>query len=93
MHSHQDHPRLDEAFRLFSHSAREQFPVKIYSMLELVDMQALGRANSAVAWLSHGRAFRILDQRKFMEVIVPMFFKQTQIRSFYRQLYLWGFKK
>mmetsp|Transcript_1991 Transcript_1991/g.3736 ORF Transcript_1991/g.3736 Transcript_1991/m.3736 type:complete len:369 (+) Transcript_1991:54-1160(+) len=75
-----------------AHCCREQFPVKLYDMLELADVHG-PRWTDAVTWLSHGRAFRILDEREFMEVIVPLFFKQTKIRSFYRQLNLWGFRR
>ncbi|KAL7541942.1 hypothetical protein ACHAXR_011371 [Thalassiosira sp. AJA248-18] len=76
----------------FGFASREQFHVKLYAMLEMAGLQALGSSN-AVSWLPHGRAFKILDQQDFMEVVVPMFFKQKKIRSFYRQLNLWGFKR
>ena len=72
--------------------SREQFPVKLYSLLDMAHMQGIG-CSGAVAWLPHGRAFKILDENEFMEVAVPMFFKQTKIRSFYRQLNLWGYKR
>ncbi len=47
----------------------------------------------AVTWLPHGRAFRIHNKTKFMEEVVPVFFNQTKIRSFNRQLHLWGFHR
>lgn len=72
--------------------SRAQFPFKLYSMLQLTDVTGTG-GSSNVTWLSHGRAFRILDEREFMRVNVPMYFKQTKIRSFYRQLNLWGYKR
>ncbi|KAL7539780.1 hypothetical protein ACHAXR_011203 [Thalassiosira sp. AJA248-18] len=74
-------------------SSKEQFPTKLYEMLELADVQGYGSSSNAVAWLPHGRAFRVLDEQSFMESIVPVFFNQTKIRSFYRQLHLWGFKR
>ncbi|KAL7526337.1 hypothetical protein ACHAXR_001435, partial [Thalassiosira sp. AJA248-18] len=74
-------------------SSKVQFPMKLYAMLELADVQGYGSSSNAVAWLPHGRAFRVLDEQSFMESIVPFFFKQTKIRSFYRQLNLWGFKR
>jgi len=61
-------------------------------MLKLADMGGVGCSDN-IAWISHGRAFKILDEVKFMQSDVPMFFKQTKIRSFYRQLNLWGFKR
>ncbi|KAL7531086.1 hypothetical protein ACHAWF_003622 [Thalassiosira exigua] len=72
-------------------SSREPFPVKLYALLELAEARGLGGAGCS--WLPHGRAFKIVDKRKFMEIDVPMFFNQTKLRSFYRQLYLWGFKR
>ncbi|KAL7540922.1 hypothetical protein ACHAXR_010478 [Thalassiosira sp. AJA248-18] len=74
-------------------SSKGQFPTKLYAMLELADVQGYGSSSNAVAWLPHGRAFRVLDEKIFVESIVPVFFKQTKIRSFYRQLNLWGFKR
>ena len=75
---------------LLAHS-HEQFPVKLYAMLELAEVRGFGC--SGCSWLPHGRAFRIDDESEFMKVAVPMFFKQSKIRSFYRQLYLWEFKR
>ena len=73
--------------------SRVQFPVKLYySLLEMAHTQCIG-CSGAVIWLTHGRAFKILDEDEFMEVDVPIFFKQTKIRSFYRQLNLWGYKR
>lgn len=74
-----------------TNDGREQFPVKLYAMLELAEVQDVG--SIAVTWLSHGRAFKIHDEREFMEVAVPMFFNQTKIRSFYRQLNVWGYSR
>lgn len=73
-------------------AAREQFPVKLCALLELA---ALGEtaASTSVAWLEHGRGFRILDEQVFIEQAAPLFFKQSKIRSFYRQLNLWGYKR
>ena len=69
---------------------RASFPTKLYEMLESVGLLGL---SDSVTWLSHGRAFAVLNNEKFMDYVVPMFFKQTKIRSFTRQLNLWGFKR
>lgn len=61
-------------------------------MLELADRQIFEIAESA-SWLPHGRAFRIHNKVKFMEEVVPLFFDLTKIRSFNRQLHLWGFRR
>lgn len=35
-----------------------------------------------VSWSADGRAFTIHNQDEFMDIIVPIFFQQTQFRSF-----------
>ena len=72
---------------------RQQFPEKLYHMLELADAQGFGPSSNAVSWLPNGRAFSVRDEKVFMESIVPLFFHQTKLRSFNRQLNLWGFKR
>ncbi|KAL7534199.1 hypothetical protein ACHAXR_005717 [Thalassiosira sp. AJA248-18] len=74
-------------------SSKGQFPVKLYAMLELADVQGYGSSSNAVVWLPHGRAFRVLDGQRFVESSALLFFRQTTIRSFYRQLNYWGFKR
>ena len=69
---------------------KDQFPAKLYEMLEAVE--DLGLLHT-VSWLPHGRAFRVTDPEQFMELVVPKFFKATKYRSFTRQLNLWGFKR
>jgi len=71
--------------------SKSEFPIKLYAMLELADnIPVFARA---VTWLPHGRAFKVLDEDTFMEEVVPVFFNQTKIRSFNRQLHLWGFRR
>lgn len=73
---------------------KKQFPAKLYEMLELAHVHGgLGGGPCAVTWLFNGRAFKIVDEERFMAEIVPIFFKQTKIRSFKRQLHLWGFNR
>ena len=75
------------------HFPRQQFPEKLYHMLELANAQGFGTYSNAVSWLPNGRAFTVCDEKVFMESIVPLFFKSTKMRSFARQLNLWGFKR
>ena len=63
------------------------FPHKLYNLLE----NSSTSSHDAIKWLPHGRAFRILDEHKFITVLAPKYFKQTKSRSFMRQLNLWGF--
>lgn len=74
-------------------SPKQPFPMKLYALLELASTRGFGSASTSIVWLPHGRAFKVVYEQKFMESIVPLFFRQTKIRSFYRQLSLWGFKR
>eukprot|EP00956_Cyclotella_meneghiniana_P002140 scaffold2418_cov58-Cyclotella_meneghiniana.AAC.14 len=73
-----------------STSKDKSFPHKLYTLLESPSSDCMS-SSAAITWLSHGRAFIILDQHAFITVIVPKYFKQTKLRSFTRQLNLWGF--
>ncbi|KAL9180164.1 hypothetical protein ACHAXT_008134 [Thalassiosira profunda] len=67
------------------------FPGKLMLMLDQVD--SLGLSHGA-SWVSEGRAFAIHDPDLFMTEIAPQFFdKQTHLRSFHRQLSIWGFTR
>ena len=69
---------------------REQFPTKLYEMLEIVESLGLSHA---VSWLPDGRSFKVKNPAQFMDLVAPQFFKFTQYRSFQRQLNLWGFHR
>lgn len=75
-----------------AHAANKenQFPAKLYEMLEAVDTLGLSHA---VSWLPHGRSFQVKDPTQFMHLVVPQFFKATKYRSFQRQLNLWDFRR
>ncbi|KAL7525974.1 hypothetical protein ACHAXR_001245, partial [Thalassiosira sp. AJA248-18] len=67
------------------------FPGKLRIMLDQVDELGLSHGSS---WVSEGRAFAIHDPDIFMTDIAPHFFdKQTHLRSFHRQLSIWGFTR
>lgn len=66
------------------------FPHEVYDLLEDVDRR--GRAfTSIVSWMADGRSFRIDNQTRFEECILPLyFFGMTSYRSFRRQLNNYG---
>jgi len=67
------------------------FPGKLRNMLDSV--QGLGLAHG-ISWVSDGCAFAIHDPNVYMTEIAPRFFrKQTHLRSFHRQLSIWGFTR
>mmetsp|Transcript_46795 Transcript_46795/g.69230 ORF Transcript_46795/g.69230 Transcript_46795/m.69230 type:complete len:360 (+) Transcript_46795:2-1081(+) len=74
----------------------DSFPIKLYRMLS--SSMAEGSSEdeeeeSIVAWKSHGRSFFIYDEEKFVEALLPKYFKQTKMTSFYRQLSRYGFSR
>lgn len=67
------------------------FPGKLRIMLDQVDEIGLSHGSS---WVSQGCAFAIHEPDIFMNEIAPHFFdKQTHLRSFHRQLSIWGFTR
>lgn len=83
-----DEPIRDVNF--MSQQKRIGFPQALHQLLE----EAHDRGYSdIVSWQDHGRSFRIIDTDRFVTQIMPRFFKQTKIRSFQRQLSLYGFQR
>jgi hypothetical protein len=78
---------------------KNSFPYKLYRLLESLSGSSIAAgqtsttAGESIAWLPHGRAFMIRNQKHFVEHVIPVHFKQTKIRSFVRQLHLWEFKR
>ncbi|GFH43720.1 hypothetical protein CTEN210_00193 [Chaetoceros tenuissimus] len=68
------------------------FPVKLYNMLEHIDLHEPELAN-IVSWQPHGRAFVAHDPKRFEKEVLPRFFDQKYWASFRRQLNLWGFRR
>jgi hypothetical protein len=57
----------------------QTFPFKLYEMLQYA---CNSEFRSALSWLAEGNAFIIHDKNVLMNGLAPMFFKQTQFRSF-----------
>ena len=55
------------------------FPFKLYEMLEYA---CDSEFSSSLSWLADGSAFIIRNKDVMMNDLAPMFFKQTQFRSF-----------
>ena len=67
------------------------FPRRLHNMLQQVQAQG---DSDIVSFYPHGRAFVILNQERFEAEILPKFLpQQRQIKSFVRQLNLYGFIK
>jgi len=70
------------------------FPVKLYEMLEQIELRGPTEFQDVVAWQPHGRCFKVRDIHKFEDFVLPLFFQhQKKFASFRRQLNLYGFKR
>jgi hypothetical protein len=67
------------------------FAWKLYEMLETVHRNKIDLG--VVSWVDNGNAFKVHDLDKFVNDIVPTYFKQTKYKSFQRQLYFYGFQR
>jgi len=63
------------------------FPAKLHMILSNHDFQDI------IAWLPHGRSWRILQQKAFEERVIPLYFRHGRYSSFTRQVNGWGFRR
>ena len=64
------------------------YVIRISIMLESVEKN---EKHNIVSWRSHGRAFKIHDEKTFESEILPRYFSATSLASFHRWLNKWGF--
>jgi hypothetical protein len=67
----------------------EPFPEKLHRLL--VEVEHAGRAD-VISFVANGRAFAIHKADNFFKEIVPLYFRQSRLSSFKRQLNLYGFE-
>ena len=87
------------AAKLATVEAQESsFPAMLHRML--TDIDEMGRADPSlkslqevVSWQEHGKAFRVHDKKKFIEVVMPTWFSRIKYSSWVRQLSSYGFQK
>jgi HSF-type DNA-binding len=63
------------------------FPTKLYKILSEPQYQ------DCIAWLPHGRAWRVLKPKILEDEIIPKYFRSDRLASFMRQVNGWGFKR
>jgi len=68
----------------------EPFPERLHRMLSEVEEKG---NSDIVSWHAHGRAFGVHDPTRFVEEVLPKYFKQSRLSSFQRQLNLYGFTR
>jgi hypothetical protein len=68
-------------------SKEPTFPVKLHGILSNPEYE------SVISFLPHGRSWRIHDQKRFEDEILPKYFRHGRFSSFTRQVNGWGFQR
>ncbi|CAJ1966300.1 unnamed protein product [Cylindrotheca closterium] len=63
------------------------FPIKLHYILSNPAFQ------DCIAWLPHGRAWKVTDQKGFESKVIPKFFRSDRMASFMRQVNGWAFNR
>jgi len=63
------------------------FPAKMHAILSRPDLADI------VAWMPHGRSWRVLKPREFEIRVIPTYFDHQKFSSFIRQANGWGFRR
>eukprot|EP00580_Thalassiosira_gravida_P016178 CAMPEP_0201657556 /NCGR_PEP_ID=MMETSP0494-20130426/764_1 /ASSEMBLY_ACC=CAM_ASM_000839 /TAXON_ID=420259 /ORGANISM="Thalassiosira gravida, Strain GMp14c1" /LENGTH=470 /DNA_ID=CAMNT_0048134421 /DNA_START=181 /DNA_END=1593 /DNA_ORIENTATION=- len=66
------------------------FPTKLHVMLSRVED---GGLSHVVSWQPHGRCFVVHEPKEFVMKVMPLYFRQSKLTSFQRQLNLYGFSR
>eukprot|EP00592_Proboscia_alata_P013485 CAMPEP_0194388056 /NCGR_PEP_ID=MMETSP0174-20130528/96196_1 /TAXON_ID=216777 /ORGANISM="Proboscia alata, Strain PI-D3" /LENGTH=298 /DNA_ID=CAMNT_0039178917 /DNA_START=39 /DNA_END=935 /DNA_ORIENTATION=- len=64
-----------------------KLPVKLYAILSNPDYSDI------ITWMHHGRSWKVLSQKRFLDVVVPVYFEYSNYNSFNRLVNAWGFRK
>ncbi len=80
-------PDPDPFVPLTSPGRVPNFPAKMHSILSRADLA------DVVAWMPHGRAWRVLKPREFEVNVIPTYFEHAKFSSFIRQANGWGFRR
>jgi hypothetical protein len=64
------------------------FPTVLHHMLNAAEKNGF---DHVISWQHHGRAFQVHQPEKFVNDIMPLYFRHTRFSSFQRQLSLYGF--
>ncbi|KAL3927643.1 MAG: hypothetical protein SGBAC_013000 [Bacillariaceae sp.] len=63
------------------------FPIKLHYILSNPSFQ------DCIAWLPHGRAWKVTNQKAFESKVIPKFFRSDRMASFMRQVNGWAFNR
>jgi hypothetical protein len=75
--------------QLHSNTGLTLFPLKMHQLLEATEKRG---ESHIISWLPEGRSFKVHDKEKFTNQIMLDFFGSSKLKTFQRNLNLWGFK-
>jgi hypothetical protein len=71
-----------------AHSIKHQkLPIKLNAMLSDKELAHI------IAWMPHGRSWRILKPKQFVKEVLPKYFDYCNYNSFIRLVNAWGFRR
>ena len=62
-------------------------------LIKLFEIVSSPMCDNLVCWSEHGDSFKIVDRTKFAQDVLPLYFKHDNLRSFIRQLNIYGFQR
>jgi len=62
-------------------------------LLKLYEIVSSPASDDLVCWSEHGETFKIVNRTKFAGDVLPLYFKHDNLRSFIRQLNIYGFQR
>mmetsp|Transcript_28769 Transcript_28769/g.92178 ORF Transcript_28769/g.92178 Transcript_28769/m.92178 type:complete len:225 (+) Transcript_28769:126-800(+) len=62
-------------------------------LIKLFEIVSSPSSDNLVCWSEHGESFKIVDRTKFAQDVLPLYFKHDNLRSFIRQLNIYGFQR
>lgn len=66
------------------------FPTVLHHMLDDAEKNGF---DDVISWQTHGRCFIVHQPKKFVDEVMPKYFRHTRLSSFQRQLSLYGFTR
>ncbi|KAL3779535.1 hypothetical protein ACHAW5_001009 [Stephanodiscus triporus] len=90
-HTYRDFSRyVEEGGELPIHKkSANNFPARLHKILSETDPNY----SDIIAWMPHGRAWKIYDKNRFISDVIPKYYDCKKYESFTRQLSGWGFKR
>uniref|UniRef100_A0A7S4B7R2 HSF-type DNA-binding domain-containing protein n=2 Tax=Chrysotila carterae TaxID=13221 RepID=A0A7S4B7R2_CHRCT len=62
-------------------------------LIKLFEIVSSPASDGLICWSEYGESFKIIDRTKFAQDVLPLYFKHDNLRSFIRQLNIYGFQR